>query len=102
MCNYFFDEDHGVAYKINPISAAFIDDEGADYRRSIIVHTDVKVTNLKKEKVRRTLSHVYPSEAYDLDAAKRIFNETLLSKFVSGARRISEQEYQNIKAQFEV
>jgi len=101
MCEYYFDEDHGVAYKVNPVQASVVNSVGGSNAASILVLTDVKVTNMKKEKVRRTLSQVYPTETYDLDQAKRVFADTMVSRFVSGARRISEQEYQTINSKYE-
>lgn len=97
MCDYYFDEDHGIAYKINPILATVVNGEGKSNPEAFLVRTDVKVTNYKKEKVRRTISEFYPSNKYDLDSAKKIFRDTLLSRFLSGAKRISENEYESIK-----
>ncbi len=96
MCFYYYDEERGIAYKVTPVKASV-----ASSDESIVVHTDVKVTNLKKEKIRRTLSQMYPSDQYDLDSAKRIFADTMLSRFISGARKISEQEYQTINSRYE-
>ncbi len=102
MSEYYFDEVHGIAYKINPIMVSVVQGEGKSSSKSILVHTDVKVTNLKKQKVRRTLSEIFPAEKYDLDSAKKKFNETTLAKFISGAKKITEQEYESIKTKFEV
>ncbi|MBU7007170.1 hypothetical protein [Phosphitispora fastidiosa] len=96
MCFYYYDEERGIAYKVTPVKASV-----ASSDESIVVHTDVKVTNLKKEKIRRTLSQMYPSDQYDLDSAKKIFADTMLSRFISGARKISEQEYQTINSRYE-
>jgi len=101
MSDYFFDEDHGIAYKIDPIAASVVHSGGNETLRKILVHTDVKVTNVKKEKIRRTLSGVYPYDHYDPETAKRSFADTLLSRFIIGARKISEQEYEHIKTRFE-
>ncbi|PKM80272.1 MAG: hypothetical protein CVU89_14345 [Firmicutes bacterium HGW-Firmicutes-14] len=101
MCNYYFDEDHGIAYKVKPVTVSMVNADEQSSLMSILVHTDVKVTNLKKEKIRRTLSQVYPTNEYDLDAARQVFSDTLLARFISGARRISEQEYERINARFE-
>lgn len=97
MCDYYFDEDHGIAYKIDPILVSVVRGEGRSGPETILVRTDVKVTNFKKEKVRRTLSEFYPSSKYDLDSAKKFFRDTLLSRFLSGAKKISHQEYTSIK-----
>lgn len=101
MTEYYFDEDHGIAYKVDPVAASVVRGEGKNISRAILVHTDVKVTNIKKQKVRRTLSEMYPSDKYDLDSAKKVFSDTLLSKFISGAKKISKQEYEQIKARYE-
>ncbi|MHB9093087.1 MAG: hypothetical protein ACYC21_00325 [Eubacteriales bacterium] len=101
MCVYYFDEDHEIAYKIDPIETSVVADKGNSNLMRILVHTDVKVTNIRREKVRRTISEYYPSEKYDLDSAKQIFSDTLLSKLINGAKKISEQEYESIKAKFE-
>lgn len=102
MCDYYFDDEHEIAYKIDPISALVVRAEGNNELQEILVKTDVKVTNIKKEKVRRTLSEFFPTDKYDLESAKQVFSEKVLSKLVSGAKRISEQEYQAIKAKFEI
>lgn len=102
MCDYYFDEDRGVAYKIDPVMTSVVRDESKSNPKGILVHTDVKVTNLKKEKVRRTISEFFPSEKYDLDEAKKVFCDTLLTKYIKGAKKISEEEYQTIKARFEM
>lgn len=100
MCEYYFDEDHGVAYKIDPVNASLVNG-GNGNPTEILVHTDVKVTNIKKEKVRRTLAEAYPTNQYDLDSAKKIFVQRLVSKLINGARQISEDQYQEIKQKFE-
>ena len=97
MCIYYYDEDRGIAYKVTPVKVSVVSSE----TKSIMVHTDIKVTNLKKEKIRRTLSQVYPTEQYDLDSARKIFSDTLLSRFINGARKISEQEYDTINSRYE-
>ncbi len=102
MSDYYYDEDRGVAYKVDPIRTSVVHDEGNSTPRGILVHTDVKVTNCKREKVRRTISEFFPSERYDLDSAKKVFSDILLTRFISGAKRISEEEYQSIKSKFEV
>jgi len=102
MSDYYYDEDRGVAYKIDPIMTSVVHDEGESNPKGILVHTDVKVTNFKREKIRRTISEFFPSEKYDPDSAKKIFSDILLTKFISGAKKISEEEYQSIKSKFEV
>ena len=101
MCVYYFDEDHEIAYKIDPIETSVVVDVGNSNPGKILVHTDVKVTNIRREKVRRTISEFYPTDQYDLDAAKKVFSDTLLSKLIIGAKKISQQEYETIKAKFE-
>lgn len=102
MCEYYYDEDRAVAYKIEPVKAAVVQNKKKYDDKSILVHTDVKVTNFKKEKVRRTLSKVYPSDEYDLDTAKKAFVDTTLFQLIASARKISEEEYEEIKARVEV
>lgn len=100
MCVYYFDEDHGIAYKIDPIATSIVQ-EGASNPGKIIVHTDIKVTNIRREKIRRTISEMYPTDQYDLDSARKLFSDKLLSKIVDGAKEISEQEYEYIKSRYE-
>lgn len=100
MCVYYFDEDHGIAYKIDPIATSIVQD-GLSNPGKIVVHTDIKVTNIRREKIRRTVSEMYPNDQYDLASAKKLFSDTLLSKIVDGAKEISAQEYENIKSKFE-
>ncbi|MDT3700149.1 MAG: hypothetical protein RO469_12060 [Thermincola sp.] len=100
MCVYYFDEDHEIAYKIDPIATSVIKD-GASNPGKILVHTDIKVTNIRREKVRRTISELYPSDKYDHDAARKLFCDMVLSRIVGRAKEISEQEYQSIKLRYE-
>ncbi len=102
MSDYFLDEDLGVAYKIEPIAASVIQSSVHSNPQAILVHTDVKVTNIRKEKVRRTLSKMYPFDKFDLDSAKTTFNDTYLTRLLHGAKRISEQDYQYLKTKFEM
>ncbi len=100
MCDYYFDEDHGIAYKIDSVNAAIVGG-GEGSPTEILVHTDVKVTNIKKEKVRRTLAESFSGTQYDLDSAKKIFAEKLMKRLTYVAKPISEEEYQKIKSRFE-
>lgn len=102
MCVYYFDEDQGIAYKIDPIATSMVQD-GSSNPGKILVHTDIKVTNIRREKVRRTISELYPTDKYDFDSARRLFSDTLLHKLklVGKAKEISEQEYESIKSKFE-
>lgn len=101
MCEYYYDDDHGVAYKVNPVEATTVNAEGQEGLSEILVHTDVKVTNLKKEKVRRTLSESYPTDRFDLDTARNLFKETILAKLVWGTRQITEEEYSTLRVGLE-
>lgn len=101
MSDFYFDEDHGIAYKVDPIVTSLVHSDRTSNPEQIIVHTDVKVTNIRKQKIRRTLSEVYPSNQYDMETAKRSFYDNLLLRFISGAKKISEQEYEAIKSRYE-
>lgn len=100
MCDYYFDEDHGIAYKIDPVNASIVGG-GEGSPTEILVHTDVKVTNIKKEKIRRTLARSFSGTQYDLDSAKKIFAENLIRRLIHGAKPISKEEYQKIKEIYE-
>lgn len=99
MNHYYYDDQHGVAYKVDPIITSFI--QGQEDAGMIVVQTDVKVTNLKKEKIRRTLMETYPVEVYDEKAAKEEFLNSRLMTFINGAKVIAENEYENIKSRYE-
>ncbi len=101
MCEYYFDEDRALAFKINSINSSFVYDDDEANPKAILVHTNVKVTNFKKEKIRRILSETYPADRYDLESAEKEFSSKLLSKLIHGAKKISEQEYETIKAKVE-
>ncbi len=101
MSDFFFDEERAVAYKINPLVASIIQNDTTKKPKAILVQTNVKVTNFKKEKVRRILSEVYPIDKYDTETAKKKFNDTLIFKLVGGAKKISAEEYEAIKAKVE-
>ncbi|PKM81781.1 MAG: hypothetical protein CVU88_03740 [Firmicutes bacterium HGW-Firmicutes-13] len=97
MCEYYFDEERALAYKINPITTSLVQNGDKDEQKAILVHTNIKVTNFKKEKIRRILSELYPADQYDFESAKKKFRDTLLFKVISGAKKISEKEYESIK-----
>ncbi|UNC91392.1 hypothetical protein [Candidatus Contubernalis alkaliaceticus] len=101
MCEYYFDEDRALAFKINSINSAFVYEEDQNNPKTILVHTNVKVTNFKKEKIRRILSETYPTDMYDFESAEKEFSNKLLAKLIDGAKKISEQEYETIKAKVE-
>lgn len=101
MCQYYYDEEHAIAYKIDPVTATLIDAPGKD-SKAIMVHANVKITNYKKEKIRRILSEVYPADQYDPESAKKEFVQTLLTNLVGGATEISEENYKSIKDKVEL
>jgi hypothetical protein len=102
MCEYYFDDERAIAYKIYPITASAIKDEDSGTDKAILVHTNIKATNFKKEKARRALSDVFPSDQYDRDTAKKAFLEGTLARVLGNARKITEQEYDIIKSRVEV
>ncbi|GAB4256370.1 hypothetical protein [Thermincola ferriacetica] len=99
MCDFYYDEENGVAYKVDPIRVSFTGER--DNSGMIVVQTDVKVTNLRKEKIRRTLAEVYQAGEYNLETAKEKFINSRLKVFMGGARKIPESEYEEIKAKYE-
>lgn len=101
MESYFYDEDLAMVYKISPVAATVVEDEDRNIPTAILVHANVKVTNFKREKVRRTISEVYPYDQYDLDAAKEAFTNNVLLKVLGKANSISEEEYNAIKQRVE-
>jgi hypothetical protein len=101
MSDFFFDEERAVAYKINPLVTSIVQNKDTKEPQAILVQTNVKVTNFKKEKVRRILSEVYPIEKYDTEAAEKKFYDTLILNLVGNATKISAEEYEAIKAKVE-
>lgn len=101
MCEYYFDEDRAVAYKINAPVTSYLNDEKDQKPKAILVQANVKITNYKKEKIRRILSEVYPIDKYDLESAQKSFTSTMIYNLVKSARKISQDEYNQIKAQVE-
>ena len=102
MSDYFFDEDRATAFKIDPLVASVINNKENDTPKVILVQTNVKITNFKKEKVRRILSEVYPIDLYDEETAKAKFQDTLVSRLIGTAKKISAEEYASIKAKVEL
>ncbi|MBS4023451.1 MAG: hypothetical protein KGZ79_13705 [Dethiobacter sp.] len=102
MCEYYFDDERAIAYKIYPVVSSTLKDEKSGVEKAILVHTNVKATNFKKEKARRPLSEVYPLSHYDKETAVAAFYEKILARVLDGARKISEQEYDLIKNRVEV
>lgn len=101
MCEYYFDEERAVAYKVYPAVVSIIRDEKTDNREMILVHTNIKATNFRKEKIRRTFSKLYSPDEFTPETAREDFIATMLPKLFSGARKISDKEYEDIKARVE-
>lgn len=101
MSEFYYDEDLALVYKISPVVASIIESEDEGVPTAILVHTNVKVTNFKREKVRRTLSEVYQLNQYDLVTAKKKFEDTVLTKLLGNATVISQDEYDDIKKRVE-
>jgi len=101
MNKFFYDEDLAMVYKISPVVATLIEKEGKGVPAEILVHANVKMTNFKREKVRRTISEIYPSSEYGLDLAKKIFEDKVLARLVGKATPIEQDEYDRIKRRLE-
>lgn len=101
MSDFYYDEDLALVYKISPVVASIVENEDARVPTMILVHINVKVTNFKREKVRRTLSEVYPLTQFDLESAKKKFEATILKKLLGNAAAISKDEYDDIKKRVE-
>lgn len=101
MSGFYYDEEMATVYKISPVVASIVEDEDKGVPTAILVHTNVKVTNFKREKVRRTLSEIYPYNQYDLDSAKEAFEQNILKKLLGSATEISEDEYDRLKKRVE-
>ncbi|MCR3923524.1 MAG: hypothetical protein NUK65_13595 [Firmicutes bacterium] len=101
MSSFYYDEDLAMVYKISPVVASVVEDEDKKVPTAILVHANIKVTNFKREKVRRTLSEVYPRDRYDLESAKEAFVDNVLGKVLGKATVISQEEYDNIKKRVE-
>jgi len=102
LCDYYYDHDRAIAYKLSPVSASTVPDDEKGKPKVILIHTNIKITNFKKEKVRRTLSEVYPTEKYDEESAKSKFSNTVIAKLLGNATKISEEEYEQIKSRVEI
>ena len=101
MNGFYYDEDLALVYKISPVVASVVENENKGVPAVILVHADIKVTNFKREKVRRTLSEVYPANKYDIDAAKQAFIDNILSQLLGKAVIISKEEYDDFKLRLE-
>lgn len=101
MSKFFYDEDLALVYKISPVVATIVEEEDQGTPTSILVHTNVKVTNFRREKIRRTVSEVYSLSEYDLESAKNAFEENVLAKLIGNATSIEQDEYDRIKKRVE-
>lgn len=101
MNKFFYDEDLAIVYKIGPITATFIEKEDKETPREIMVHTNVKVTNFKREKIRRPISEIYSSNEFDLESAKKAFEDKVLARVLGKATPIEQDEYERIKKRLE-
>ena len=101
MSEFYYDEDLAMVYKISPVVASIMEDEDQGVPTAILVHTNVKVTNFRREKVRRTLSEIYPYNDYDLESAKKAFENKVLARLLGNATQISQDEYDRIKKRVE-
>jgi hypothetical protein len=101
MSEFYYDEELALVYKISPVVASIVEDEDQGVPTAILVHTNVKVTNFRREKVRRTLSHIYPNNEYDMESAKKEFEQTVLAKLLGKATPIPQDEYDRIKKRVE-
>lgn len=96
MSDYYYDEERAIAYKVSPPEVSVV--PGGE---SLLVHVNLKATNYKKEKVRRTVSETYPVDRYTKDSAKAAFLDSVLTRVLGGATRISHEEYERIKERVE-
>ncbi|MDW7649755.1 MAG: hypothetical protein SCK29_01270 [Bacillota bacterium] len=101
MSRFYYDEDLAVVYKISPVVASVVEDEDQGNPKAILVHTNVKVTNFRREKIRRTLSEVYPYSDYDKETAIEKFEKTVLARLLGSATPIPQDEYDRIKKRVE-
>ena len=56
MSGYYYNEELAVVYKVGPVAASLVKDKNENGQEVILVHTTIKMTNFKREKVRRTIS----------------------------------------------
>ncbi|NLN06389.1 MAG: hypothetical protein GX167_02075 [Firmicutes bacterium] len=101
MHKYYYDEDLALVFKISPVVASVVENDDTGAPATILVHADIKVTNFKREKVRRTISEVYPADRYNPDSAKKVFTATVLQQVLGNAVAISEEEYDALKMRLE-
>ncbi|MEW6622103.1 MAG: hypothetical protein AB1420_03050 [Bacillota bacterium] len=101
MNEYYFNENSATAYKISPISTSYVYGKDKNKPTAILIHTNVKITNFKKEKIRRILSQAYPIDGYDAETAKNNFYANVLAKVLMDAKKITEEEYEAIKEKVE-
>ncbi|NLM46911.1 MAG: hypothetical protein GX200_08940 [Firmicutes bacterium] len=101
MHKYYYDEDLALVFKISPVVASVVENDDTGAPAAILVHADIKVTNFKREKVRRTISEVYPADRYNPDSAKKVFTDTVLQQVLGNAVAISKEEYEALKMRLE-
>lgn len=101
MSSFYYDEDLALVYKIGPVVASIVEHEEKGGNPEILVHTNVKVTNFRREKIRRTLSEVYAVSKYDMETATEEFKEKVLAKLLGAAKPIPQDEYDRIKKRVE-
>ena len=101
MSQFYYDNDLAMVYKVGPVVASEVKQKKQDAPTAILVYTDVKITNFRREKIRRTLSEVYPLTDYDFETAKKEFTDNVLSRFLGDAVPISEEKYAALKKRLE-
>lgn len=101
MSQFYYDDELAMVYKIGPVVASEVKKKGEDAPSAILVYTDIKITNFRREKIRRTLSEVYPLPDYNYETAKKAFIDNVLSKFLGDAVPISEEKYAALEKRLE-
>jgi len=101
MSRFYYDNEMAMVYKIGPVVASEVKKKDQDIPTAILVYTDIKITNFRREKIRRTLSEVYPLPDYDLETAKKAFIDNVLSRFLGEAEPISEEKYAALEKRLE-
>ncbi|MCL5981417.1 MAG: hypothetical protein M1571_02650 [Firmicutes bacterium] len=96
MNDFYYDEERATAYKVSEPEVSVV--PGGE---SLLVHVNLKATNYKKEKVRRTVSEMYPADRFTPDSAKAAFIGNVLPRVLGSATRISREEYDRIKERVE-
>ena len=101
MSGYYYNEELAVVYKVGPVAASLVKDKNENGQEVILVHTTIKMTNFKREKVRRTISEVYSTADYDEETAKKDFIDRILPRVLGKAAAISEKEYKSLEKRLE-